>query len=311
MIMCVFQNTPAYEKCVRELAAFSREIGRGAAPAITWLYRGGCLQNLRDLAGAVRDYDVAVARGAELTPTELAQVYDSRSISRRQLKDFAGAVADGEQAVTLIPDNARYWANLGDARYWAQDYDGAITALNRALSLNPEETWAYAYRGRCRQRRGEHEPAIADLTLALSDKFSSYHLLLDRAESFFWLGRYAEAIADCAEAEQRAGSEENYRINLIRGCASLLSGDPDRALGDLAHALVINKSAPELYLWRGLAFRALGDETAAAADLAIFAARHPGGAARAAREMADALELVSAPAASPRSPILPVMAAVA
>jgi hypothetical protein len=51
--MCVKPLTSEYDACVNQLAAYTRAIAGGQAPAITWLYRGGCLQMLRDLAGAI------------------------------------------------------------------------------------------------------------------------------------------------------------------------------------------------------------------------------------------------------------------
>lgn len=284
--MCVKRLTLEYEACLRQLSHFTRIIAAGNAPAITWLYRGGCLQQLRDLVGAVRDYDCAIARGAELSPPQLAQVYDSRNVCRRQLNDHAGAITDGERAVALAPDVARYHTNLGFARYWAHDPLGALTDLDRALQLDAEEQWAVGYRGMCYQKLGRHEQAVIDFSRILAyGPDTSYQMLIYRARSYVHLERFALAIADCDEAERRT-EEDDYRIYQTRGYAHYCLGQSGAALGDLSRAIALNHDLVLAYLWRGLAFRTLGDEAAAAADLAGYATRHPGGQIAALAEIA-------------------------
>jgi tetratricopeptide (TPR) repeat protein len=290
--MCVKPLTSEYDTCVNHLAGYTRAIAGGQAPAITWLYRGGCLQMLRDLSGATRDFDRAIARREELSPHQLAQVYDSRNVCRRQLSDFAGAVADGEQAAALHPEMARYYANLGFARMWAGDVAGGIADLTHALELDPQEYWAVGYRGMCYQRIGAHEQAIADFNRLLSDPATSYFILYSRADSYVSLERFEEAIADCDAAAERAGEiDEDFRIYTLRGYCSFRLGDMDAALGDLARAIALRSNLDEPYLWRGLIYRAIGDQAAATDDLAAFVARHPGGVAAALQRIATAAEM--------------------
>jgi tetratricopeptide (TPR) repeat protein len=290
--MCVKPLTPEYDACMTQLAAQTRTIASGQAPAIAWLYRGGCLQMLRDLAGATRDYDRAIERGAELSPHELAQVYDSRNVCRRQLSDFAGAVADGEQAVALHPEVARYHTNLGFARMWAGDAAAGIADLTHALALDPEEFWALGYRGMCYQRIAAYEQAITDFSRLLSEPGTSYFIWLSRADSYVSLELFEQAIADCDQAARVAGElDEDFRIYLLRGYCHFRLGDLDAALGDLARAVALQSDLAEIRLWRGLVYRALGDEAAAADDLAGFVTHHPHGAAAALQRIAAAMEI--------------------
>ena len=290
--MCVKPLTAEYDACVRQLAAQTALIAGGHAPAIAWLHRGGCLQMLRDLAGATRDYDRAVARGAELSAHDLAQVYDSRNVCRRQLSDFAGAIADGEQAVMLHPEMARYYANLGFARMWAGEVTAGIADLDHALELDPQEYWALGYRGMCYQRVDAHEQAIADFNALLLDPTASYFILLSRANSYVSLERFEQAIADCDAAALRAGEiDEDFRVYTLRGYCQFRLGNLDAALGDLARAVALSPSEAELYLWRGLIYRALGDDLAATDDLALFVTRRAGGPAAALQRLANSMEL--------------------
>ena len=294
--MCVKPLTPEYDQCVAWLAEYTQAIASGRAPAITWLHRGGCLQSLRDLAGAVRDYSRALACSDELSARELAQVYDSRCVCRRQLDDLAGAIADGEQAVALAPRNARYAADLGFARLRAGDRAGALAELNRALALDPQESWALSYRGMCYQVLGDHEQAVADFTHLLAiDPQVSFYVFVSRARSYMELERFTEAIADCNVAAERAGvALEDYRIYLLRGYCYLRMGEPGAALGDLSRAIALAPGLAELYRWRGLAYQALGDAAAAADDFNQFVARHSSGAVHALQELAEVLAAPSA-----------------
>ncbi len=286
--MCVHPFTPQYDRCLTELARHTQTLATPAAPAIAWLYRGGCLQNLRELRGAVRDYDRALARAAELTPAQAAQVYASRGVCKRQLDDKAGAVADGEQAIRLDP-KARYYTDPGMARYWAGQLEDAIADFNQALALDPDETWSIAYRGLAYQRLGDHTAAIADFTQVIDLPVPvAYTLYVYRAQSSMALEQFEAAIADCDIAAQRAGVED-FNIYLVRGECYFKVGNLAAALGDLSRGMALKPAVHKFYLWRGLVFRAMGDGESATEDLADFVNLHPGGAVAALYESANAL----------------------
>jgi tetratricopeptide (TPR) repeat protein len=106
------------------------------------------------------------------------------------------------------------------------------------------------------------------------------------------LERFEDAIADCDEAAVRAGEkDEDFRIYTLRGYCHFRLGNLDAALGDLARAVALGAKEAELYLWRGLIFRALGDELAATDDLTHFVTRHSSGPAAALQRIATAMEL--------------------
>jgi tetratricopeptide (TPR) repeat protein len=288
--MCVRPFTPQYHTCLAELAQYTQTIATQSAPAVTWLYRGGCLQNLHDLRGAVRNYNQALERAGELTLAEVAQVYASRGVCKRQLDDKLGAVADGEQAILLDP-KAKYYTDLGMARYWAGTLEAAIADFNQALALDGDESWSIAYRGLSYQGLGEHTAAIADLTQLIDLPVRvSYNLYLYRARSFTALDRFEEAIADCDIAAHRAAVED-FNIYQVRGYCYFRLGNLAAALGDFSRAVALNPDVHGFYLWRGLVYQALGDHYSATNDLADFVLLHPQGPAIAFHESAQALHL--------------------
>ena len=71
------------------------------------------------------------------TQPDRAAALLARAIARQRSHDFAGALADAEQAVQADPQLTRAWALLADLRGARKDLGGTIEALQRALALDP------------------------------------------------------------------------------------------------------------------------------------------------------------------------------
>lgn len=69
--------------------------------------RGVAKKNLGDYAGALADYNKAI----ELDP-ECAEAYNNRGLAKQDLKDYAGAMADYNKAIELFPQYTRVYDNL-------------------------------------------------------------------------------------------------------------------------------------------------------------------------------------------------------
>jgi tetratricopeptide (TPR) repeat protein len=189
---------------------------------------------------------------------------------------------------------------LGHARYWAGDYPGALDDLNRAVALDPAAWWAYAFRGRVYAALGQALRAIAELSKAIDEGQQNDPLLyLWRAEAYLSLGGCREADADCTAG--LALNPHDWRLWKCRGAARFLVAEAFRnlagALGDFTQAIALSSQA-EAYLGRGLVYRALRADNAAVSDFNQFVARHPGGPAAGARELASiVIDLTSPPVA--------------
>jgi tetratricopeptide (TPR) repeat protein len=279
-------HDPACEELLRQTTC---AIASGMADAQTFAKRADALQRLTDVAGAVRDYSRAIDSGAALSADELAAAYDGRGVCRLGLGDRAGAVADGERAITLAPRQARYHAHLGRARRRAGDPTGALGDLDRALALDPSERLAWHERGRCHQALGQHERALDDFGHLLAIGRASYRTLLERAQSHLALGSAGMALLECEMAARQMPADD-AQVYRLRGLALYLIGDLYGALCDLSRAIGLGGELAELYLQRGLVYRALGDHQATREDLGEFARRHPAGAAPALREIAAAID---------------------
>jgi tetratricopeptide (TPR) repeat protein len=118
---------------------------------------------------------------------------------------------------------------------------------------------------------------------------ASYRTLLERAQSHLALGSAGMALIECEMAARQMPADD-AQVYRLRGLALYLIGDLYGALCDLSRAIGLGGDLAELYLQRGLVYRALGDHQAAREDLGEFARRHPAGAASALREIAAAID---------------------
>ena len=112
--------------------------------------RGISKKNLKDYQGAITDYTKAI----ELDP-DYADAYINRGISKRNLKDYYGAITDYTKAIELDPDDADAYNNRGVVKDDLKDYYGAITDYTKAISLDPDYASAYNNRGIVKEKSGK------------------------------------------------------------------------------------------------------------------------------------------------------------
>ena len=122
--------------------------------------------NLEDYYGAVADFTKAI----ELNP-DLAEAYYNRGISKYYLEDYYGAIADYTKAIErnfhqLDPDITAY-NNRGAAKDDLKDYYGAIADYTKAIELNPDDPEYYYNRGRTKKSLEDYYGAVADFTKAI------------------------------------------------------------------------------------------------------------------------------------------------
>jgi tetratricopeptide (TPR) repeat protein len=94
--------------------------------------------------------------------------YLSRGLDRHVRGDLAGAIDDYDQALAhSADDDSRAIAYLtrGNARKDRGDLAGAIADYNQALARQPGNAGAYLSRAQAYQALGETEQAIADLQI--------------------------------------------------------------------------------------------------------------------------------------------------
>jgi thiol-disulfide isomerase/thioredoxin len=121
----------------------------------------------------------------------------------------------------------------------ARDFQGAIAAYDRALALHRDWLPAIVDRANCFYQLKRYDQAIAGMTDAIrldSKRAASYH---ERGLAYSGAGRYSDAIADYSRALELAPSGDNYSH---RGYAQMELGKLEEALADLNKALELSPS---------------------------------------------------------------------
>ncbi len=123
--------------------------------------RGVSKANLKDYNGAMLDYNKAI----QLDPKN-SFPYINRGISKSSLKDYRGAITDYNKAIQLNPMDFTAFHNRGNAKGKLRDYNGAIEDYDKAIEINPESGSTYYERGLVKDKLQDYEGAIADFTKA-------------------------------------------------------------------------------------------------------------------------------------------------
>jgi tetratricopeptide (TPR) repeat protein len=133
----------------------------------------------------------------EAGPDTDPEFYYRRGESRKQSRDFEGAVADYSLAVAGDPDRAVWLVKRAELLLWRlKQPDRALADLDRALRLDPARSEAYLLRAYIYQKRDEHERAIVECNRAMLERPDYSQALFVRADSKFALGRFEDAIRD-------------------------------------------------------------------------------------------------------------------
>ncbi|MFZ1108811.1 MAG: tetratricopeptide repeat protein [Rhodomicrobium sp.] len=132
---------------------------------------------------------------------DLAASHFNRANAYRELRDDDRAIADFNQAIRLVPEDALAYSNRGFANRKKGDYDRAVADYNRAMKLAPKNASPYYRRAFLYSERGDDERAVADFDqanrLVLENACYNGGLISEEA------GRRKDAIADyrCALAK--------------------------------------------------------------------------------------------------------------
>ena len=157
--------------------------------------------------------------------------YFNRALTRYELDDKQGAIADYTQVIQINPDHDTAYNNCGLVRYEMGNKEGAVADLNRAILINPCNSIAFCNRGIIRAELGNPMGAIEDYSYAI------------------------HANSTCAPAYFQ------------RGLARSQMGNKMGAVEDFTDVISLNDQDASAYFYRGMARTKLGDRIGAIRDL--------------------------------------------
>jgi tetratricopeptide (TPR) repeat protein len=170
----------------------------------------------------------------ELDATDLA-AYWNRAVTRYDLGDKLGAIADYTHILSVHPDDAIAHNYRGLAHYEVGHATAAMADFTTAIALNPEQAAAYCNRAFIRAEQG-------DLHSALDDYNRAVHAQPDCAIAYFYRGMTWQKL-------------ENHQ----------------EAISDYTEALYLSPQSAVSRYYRGLAWHKVANLQGAMADLSVAA----------------------------------------
>lgn len=171
---------------------------------------------------------------ATLPPEDLTS-YWNRAVTRHDLGDKAGAIADYSHILDFYPEDALTYNYRGLAYYDMGDGASAIADFTESIRLYPQQSAAYCNRAFLHAEQGNPWEAINDYTLAIQ-------ACPDTPIAYFYRGI----------AQQKL---ENYMT----------------AIADYNEAIRLAPDAPVTYYYRGLVWQKLDNYSEAIADFELAA----------------------------------------
>ena len=218
--------------------------------------RGAAKDKMGDHAGAIADYDKAIAANSQHT----ARAYSNRGLAKINSGNYEGAIADFDRSLEINPQNAVAL----DGRGIAKDRLDKLADFDRSLAINPDNAMAYNNRGFVKLGMGNYEDAIADFnrSIELNPQHAKVYLNLGNAKTK--MGDYEGAIDALDHAIEIDPQYAEAYNNLGNAKTKML--DYKGAIDALDHAIEINPRYAEAYYNRGVTKSNMGHHEGAVAD---------------------------------------------
>ncbi|MBL7857617.1 MAG: tetratricopeptide repeat protein [Cyclobacteriaceae bacterium] len=195
-----------------------------------YVNRGLSKEQRNDLAGAVQDYEKALAlqpnhplaqhnlalltaqqgngKAAEAKLTEIIEndstmlfAYIERGYQRFESGYYKGALEDYNYALKIDSLNAEVWLSRGITKEKLKDFSGALYDYTKAIDLEENMTKAWLNRGNVLTKLTRYKEAIDDYTVALTYDAGYASAYYNRSIARQRLKQSAEACEDLKKAE--------------------------------------------------------------------------------------------------------------
>jgi tetratricopeptide (TPR) repeat protein len=178
---------------------------------------------MNDFVGSIRDYDKILIYKPNST-----EAYSNRGLCYCMLRNYTAALSDMNKALELTPDPMSYKLRAA-IKYYMKDFTGAIADLDTAITMKHDYADAYNARGEAENEIGKCQEAIQDFNKALELDPQLWLVYEGKAEAKFKLGDYDGAIFDLCEERKMMPSCENYDFYQLLAQAYEKKGDTENA----------------------------------------------------------------------------------
>lgn len=165
----------------------------------------------------------------------------------------------------LSPEDAAAYFNRAVTRYDLRDPDGAIADYSQVLRIDPQDAVALNNRAVIWADRQRSKRALHDLDRALEIDTQQFAARCNRGYLHLILGNYHQAREDLDLAVE--GAEQETLVYFYRGQARQKLGDARGAIADYTEAICRNGTQALPYCYRGSVYQQQGDTQRAIADL--------------------------------------------
>jgi tetratricopeptide (TPR) repeat protein len=213
-----------------------------------------------------------IMAGPALADSAIETCRDAGAAADARLAACTSVAAD---AAVTGASKASAHAYIGDTLARKRDYDGAILAFTRAHEADPENVFYINARGLAHANKGDEESALADydLCMKLRPNYPAPHN--NRGIIFMRRGDFDQAFEEFSAAIRLNAPQNRYTNLYNRGRVQTLRKQYDSALADFAAAKQLNPEAPQVSVFRCIAYTEMGKFDDALADCNAVLARYP------------------------------------
>ncbi|HVJ81688.1 MAG TPA: tetratricopeptide repeat protein [Planctomycetia bacterium] len=215
-------------------------------------------------ARRARDY----LAGAERAHRPTRAFHSLRARAAKVLGDEAAAQADARLAEATPATIALDHSLAGQSAYDAKRLADSVRAFEAALRLEPTRYWSLVWLGSCLcdlgQEREARTGAVRVFTGCILNRPDHAHAYFCRANAYFRLQQYEEAVADYSKAIELDPTHAQSRGN--RGVAYARLDRLDLALADQTKTIELDPKLAMAWINRGFANSNLGRPDQAVAD---------------------------------------------
>jgi tetratricopeptide (TPR) repeat protein len=208
----------------------------------------------------VADFDEAV----RLMPNDALAVR-ARGLAMADMNKLDASLADLTRAIELEPNDVRTYEAKAIVLARLKKFDEALAALEKARELNPNSVAPLVELARIHVQQEKADAALDDLSQALKLDPDNSEVLLLRVSILTRLKKYDEALAALGKIQQLNPKSTEPLVEQARVHAQ--QEKPDSAIDDLSQALKLDPENVEVLLLRAGVYQEKGDKVKAMADV--------------------------------------------